>query len=580
MQKKFFLQIIFLYIFSSAWLFGLPQAINTLIQKSKISKKDLSIYIKEAGTNGKVLVSLNAKTTRSPASVVKAMTTYSALLKLGFDYRWPTKFYATGRIKGGVLYGDLIVKGFGDPSLSSRHLKSIVSSIRKEGIKGIKGNIIIDRSYFKVGNRNNSHFDNNTYSAYNAMPDAMMFNERISTVCIQPKRKTAYRKHADQSYKLINKLQHVNKPCKGRYSWPGIKIVEDKSSATMILKGKISKHCKTRNICKVISKPYKSFYYALKDKLKKNNIRVSGTLKLRKKPSHAIELFTHYSAPLEQIIAKTAKKSNNLYARHLLLHLGAKVYGAPATTAKGEKAIKAILSSQKALASGVLKIDNGSGLSRVAKLNATHLSLMYDNASSLYKKRWMNTLSIAGKDGTIKRRFRNTIVKNRAWMKTGTLKNVKNIAGYVKDIKGNLYTVVIIVNSTRARYNGAKLQNEIIKWLVKGNARYLRGYSPKVKHTNLSIPNSQEIKKPTSISIIKNPIAEVKKNYYIQIGSYKLKPSQRYLDKIIQLSLPYKVIHNDIYTVVIGPYTQESQVRNILQKIKSKLNKSAFIKKL
>jgi D-alanyl-D-alanine carboxypeptidase/D-alanyl-D-alanine-endopeptidase (penicillin-binding protein 4) len=469
--KQIIIQGLLLSLLFSLSLFALPSSINQYIAKSKIAKKDLSIYIKEAGIGGKVLVSLNAHTTRSPASVVKVMTTYAALLKLGFDYRWPTQFYATGRLKGGVLYGDLIIKGFGNPSLGSRDLKKIVSSIRAEGIKGIQGNIIIDRSYFNVGNRNNSHFDENIYSAYNAMPDAMMFNERISTVCVQPKRKSAYRKHDDQSYNVINKLQYVNKSCKGSYSWPRIKIVEKNAISTLILSGNISQKCTARNVSKVISKPYKSFYYALKNALKKDNIKVSGRLKLQNKPPKAIPLFTHYSKPLESIIARTAKKSNNLYARQLLLHLGAKVYGAPATLSKGRKAIAQILSSKNALGLGFLKLDNGSGLSRVAKLSATQLATMYDNAYRYYGKRWMNTLSIAGLDGTIKKRFANTVVKNKAWMKTGTLKNVKNIGGYVQDAQGNYYTVVILVNSTRARYQGAKLQNEIIAWVAKGYAK-------------------------------------------------------------------------------------------------------------
>jgi D-alanyl-D-alanine carboxypeptidase/D-alanyl-D-alanine-endopeptidase (penicillin-binding protein 4) len=583
-QKKLFLRVIVLLLFSSIWLVALPQHINTLIQKSKISKKDLSIMVKKVGMRGSVLVSLNAQKTRTPASVVKAMTTYSALLKLGFNYRWPTKFYTTGRIKAGVLYGDLIIKGFGDPSLKDRHLKQIIASIRAEGIKGIHGNIVIDRSYFNVSNNNSAHFDENPYSAYNAMPDALMFNERVSTVCIEPKKKSAYRKHGDKSYKVVNNLQHVNKPCKGRYSWPRMKIKENASNSTITFSGQISKRCKPRNICKVLTKPYKSFYYALKAKMRKQNMKVSGTLKLRKTPSNARKLFTHYSDKLEYVIAKTAKKSNNLYARHLLLLLGAKVYGAPATLAKGQKAIKSILASHDALGAGVLRVDNGSGLSRTAKLNASQLALMYDNAYDRHGKRWMNTLSIAGKDGTIRRRFRNSVVSNRAWMKTGTLKNVKNIGGYVKDIHGNLYTVVVLVNSTRARYRGAKLQNEIIKWVVKGNAKNLRSQgtlSRRVKYLERKkekIQPQRETLVKQKNTLKKENIKQSTQKYYIQIGSFKLKPSRKYLSKIERLGLPYKVIKTDIYTVVIGGYSKESTVRKVLKKVKVKLNRSAFIK--
>ncbi len=569
--------IVLFFVFS-LWLFALPQAINEKIRQSGIAKRDISIYIKEAGAGGKVVASLNAGKTRTPASVIKVLSTYAAVLKLGFNYRWQTKFYTTGRLKNGILHGDLLVKGFGDPTLNAKDLVKIVSYIKAEGIRKVQGNIVIDRTYFKVGNRDSSGFDENPYSAYNAMPDAMMFNERISTVCVEPNRNSVYKKHADGSYKVVNNLKRVNKPCRGRYSWPGVKIDKSTVTPTVILKGKISKRCGKRNICKVLTKPYKSFYYALKDKMREEGIIVTGHMKLRKIPQNAVNLFTYYSDSLEKIISKTAKKSNNLYARHIMLLLGAKTYGAPATLDKGRRAVIRILSSKGALGTGVLRIDNGCGLSRVAKLNAKLLGTMLDNAYDRYGQRWMNTLSIAGVDGTIKRRFRGTVVRNRAWIKTGTLRRVKNIAGYVKNRAGKRYTVVILVNSTKAKYRGAKLQNEIIKWLVNGAAKPSKKsknkliVKKKTKHTSVKKRSNGVHKRTVSTH-------SSKKYYYVQVGSYKRKPSATYLRKISKLGLPYTVKKTTIYKVMVGPYKKETTARKKLQTVRRKLNKSAFITK-
>ena len=572
------MKILFVYLITSLWLFALPASINKIIAKSGISKRDISIYIKEAGDGGKVVASLNANKTRTPASVIKVLSTYAAVLKLGFNYRWQTKFYTTGTLSHGILHGDLLIKGFGDPTLNGEDLEKIISYIKAEGIRQIKGNIVIDRSYFKVGNRDSSGFDEHPYSAYNAMPDAMMFNERVITVCVEPKKNSVYKKHVDGSYKVINRLQRVNKPCRGRYSWPGVKVDKSDVMPTVILKGKISKRCAKRDVCKVLTKPYKSFYYALKDGLKQEGISVTGRLKLRKIPVNATELFTYYSDSLEKIISKTAKKSNNLYARHLLLLLGAKVYGAPATLQKGRDAVIKILSSKGALGTGVLRIDNGCGLSRVAKLNAQLLASMLDHAYNRYGQRWMNTLSIAGVDGTIKRRFRGTVVRNRAWMKTGTLRRVKNIAGYVKNRAGKRYTVVILVNSTKAKYHGAKLQNEIIKWLVQGAAKP----SPRSKTKLIVASKPKKVYKQVKHKTVKQKshtkVAK-RKYYYVQVGSFKLKPSKTYTKKISRLGLPYTVKKSGIYKVLIGPYKKESTARRILVKVKQKLNKSAFISK-
>lgn len=544
----------------------MPQAIMAEIRKSGIAQKDLSIYIKEAGNGGKVIASLNADTTRSPASVIKVLTTYAAALKLGFDYRWPTKFYTTGSLKNGVLKGDLLVKGFGDPTLNDKDLDKIVSTIRAKGIRQITGNIIIDRSYFKVGNKNNSGFDQNIYSAYNAMPDAMMFNERISTVCVTPNKRDVHKKNADGSYKVINQLQYVNQPCQGKYSWPGVRINNNDVMPTVILKGSISQKCGTRNICNVLTKPYKSFYYALKNRLAKKGIKVNGTLRLQNIPKNAKELFTYYSDSLESIISKTAKASNNLYARHLLLLLGAKVYGAPATLQKGRDAVAKILRSKGALGYGTLMIDNGCGLSRIAKLSAANLADVYDSAYDRYGERWMKTLSIAGVDGTIKRRFKNTVVQKHAWMKTGTVRNVKNIGGYVRNKAGKLYTVVIMVNSPRAQYPGATLQNEILKWLVKSSATPEKTSLAKVN--DLRTPQKQVQTQSTS------------EKYYVQAGSFDSMPNKQYLQKIEALNLRYSVRNTGKYRVLIGGYTNENDARAALKKVRQRINEGAFIVKL
>ncbi len=579
------LRSLFVYVILSLWLYALPQVINEEIRRSGISKKDISIYIKEAGQDGKVVASLNATKSRTPASVIKVLTTYASLLKLGFDYRWPTKFYTTGSVQNGVLQGDLFIQGFGDPTLNADDLEEIVSEIRAAGIRQIRGDIVIDRSYFKVGSKDSSGFDENLYSAYNAMPDAMMFNERVVTVCVIPKENRVHKKDADESYKVVDQLQHVNKPCRGKYSWPRVKIDTSEVVPTVFLQGKISKRCGKRNICKVITKPYKSFYYALKDRLIKEGIAVRGGLKLRKIPKEARALFTHYSEPLEEIISETSKESNNLYARHLLLLLGAKRYGAPATVQKGRDAVRDILDSSGALGKGRLKIDNGSGLSRTAKMDAKQLAQMYDDAYDRYGSRWMETLSIAGVDGTIKRRFRNSVVRNRAWMKTGTLRRVKNIGGYVKNRAGKIYTVVIIINSSKAKYRGSKLQDEIMKWLAKSRVKPSMASSSPTPSRTLQTQKTASEKLFENVRTKATPAVkhETKKSavhYYIQVGSFSAMPNKAYLSKIHALGLRYKVRHADNYKVLIGAYKDEKSAREALKKVRRDISSGAFIVKL
>ena len=478
-------RVIIVFWILSVWLLALPSAIESQLRKSGLPAKDVSIYIKEAGANGRVIASLNAETLRSPASVIKVFSTYSALLRLGFDYKFETKFYTTGRLKKGVLYGDLVVKGFGDPTLRDRDLSQIITSIKANGIEQIRGNIVIDRSYFNVGTANNSCFDNNTYSAYNAMPDAMMFNERISTMAVRPRQNAILPRNGDKSYRIINKLTPVNVPCTGKYAWPYMKINSQKGTSTVLFQGKISKNCGERNICQVITQPYKSFYYALKQKLEANGVEVSGNLKLKRVPQSAKEIFTHYSDSLEEVVSTTAKKSNNLYARHLMLLLGAKLYGEPATLEKGRTAVTYILRSAGAITKENFTLDNGCGLSRNSRISAKSFGELFDHAYQKYGNKWMQTLSIAGVDGTIKRRFAGSVVRNHAWMKTGTLNKVKNIGGYVRAKNGKFYTVVILVNNPQSAWKGSQLQNNVIADLVSGKIATPRSTPKREKVENI-----------------------------------------------------------------------------------------------
>jgi len=457
-------------LFSTASLLAssIPDGLALEISDIPLNKNNYSIHIQAVDSENPV-ADWRTHTKRTPASVMKLLTTYSALLELGFDYRWETKFFYTGRIINGVLKGDLYVKASGDPTLATEHLYDISSQVRAAGISKIQGNIIIDRTLFKVSSKNNSGFDNNIYSPYNAMPDAIMFNKRKSTVCITPhsKRATIHKDVPDKSYKVVNKLKMVNGSCRRGQSWPKVRIKTNVSSrSTVYLSGKLSKRCGKRTICKVISMPHRAFYYAFRARLKSLGVHMTGGLKLKRVPRKANYLFSHYSEPLEQVISTIAKKSDNLMARQLMLTLGAKSYTPPSTTYKSRKAIENILNRHYILEKGSTFIANGSGLSRSSKLTAKSLANLLNHGARTYGQRWMDTLATAGIDGTIRRRFANSIVFGRAWMKTGTIKKVKNIAGYVEGSSGRRYVVVVLVNDKYAYKYGAKLANRVIKWVV------------------------------------------------------------------------------------------------------------------
>jgi len=248
----------------------LPQSIEDFIYKDKIDKNNLSILITEHST-GEVVASLNAYTPRVPASVAKIATTYAALLEFGKNFKWPTQIYYTGSLKRAVLNGDLIVKAYGDPTLNAKDLKAFANKIRSYGIKEISGNLIIDRSFFNNSKKISSGFDKNFVSEYNAMPDALMYNDHLNYIRVAPTSRgvVATRLYGDRGFRLINHIKMVNASCRGRNSWPKVKFIRDNGSVAVELSGTLSKRCRPITIKKVLSKPYVSFYYSFMDYLNK-----------------------------------------------------------------------------------------------------------------------------------------------------------------------------------------------------------------------------------------------------------------------------------------------------------------------
>ncbi len=460
-------KLLIMFFGSAVVLFGaVPEAIIHMINANKIDPSQVSILIKKVN-NDQTVASLNEAQSRIPASVMKILTTYSALLELGTDFRWPTKFYYTGQFSKGVIRGNIAIEAFGDPTLNSKDLYRIAKRLRRLGIRKITGDMVLDRSFFSTSNRVSSGFDRNRYSEYNAMPDALMLNDHLTKIIVGPKNGQIVASKAipEDEYNIVNRMQPTSAPCRGKNSWPYVSVKSSGDKPTVIFTGTISTHCPRRAIYKLLTHSHESFYHAFASALRRAGISFKGRMVLSRVPRSAKALMIHHSRPLLQIVAKTNKKSNNLYARHIFLLVGAEREGAPATEAKGAKAIKSILSA-RGIWDEHIRINNGCGLSRDSRITANALVSVLEDAYKKYGKRWLNALSIAGKDGTIRRRFRRSIAKGRAWMKTGTLNNAKNIAGYVRGRSGTMYVAAILYNG-REKWKGSSLQNQIIEWIVR-----------------------------------------------------------------------------------------------------------------
>ena len=146
------LLIAFILLFSSA-LYAqqdLPVPIKSALNYRKIPHHTLSIYVESIDT-GDVVLTWNESEPRNPASVEKMLTTLVALDTLGPAYTWKTDVYALGEITDGVLNGDLLLKGYGDPYLVTERFWQLLRRIRQAGVSTINGDLLIDDSFFELG---------------------------------------------------------------------------------------------------------------------------------------------------------------------------------------------------------------------------------------------------------------------------------------------------------------------------------------------------------------------------------------------------------------------------------------------
>ena len=445
----------------------LPARVKQLLRTQGISTAGISVYV-QAVNNPKPLLTFQENRARNPASVMKAVTSYAALGILGANYRWPIEVYTTGSINGGTLRGDLILKGYGYPDFKPKDLQQILSAIRSKGIRNIEGNLVFDNSYFSVSRQNAGAFDGQPYKRYNAVPDALLFNERVSCFIIRPKGKGQVDISCptpSRNVKIINNIRTNNRACTGSNASPRMQILPQGRSVTVKFSGNYSSRCGQRKYFKVVSDPanmlFASIWQTWVDKMGGS---IKGGFAQHRVPKNAKLLYTYHSKPLRDILPIINKKSNNVMARQLLLSIAAKKLGAAGTTQKGAQVVKTWL-KERGLNFPELRIDNGSGLSRTAAISARHMGqLLADAYQSPYRNDFMRSLAIMGVDGTLKKRMTGSALRGRGHFKTGSLKDVRGIAGYVRAANGQMYIVAILHNDPKARSRGRAAHDEVIKW--------------------------------------------------------------------------------------------------------------------
>ena len=447
----------------------LPEPIAAALKRHGILARGLSLYVHEIG-QPEPLLQVAADVPRHPASTIKVLTTLAALEALSPAWRWKTEAYITAPIRNGQLDGDLYLKGYGDPYLVIEYFWRFLRTLRAEGLEVIHGDIVLDQSYFAREPGDAGEFDNQPLRAYNVLPNALLVNFQAVNFHFLPQvsRIHVFADPMPANVEVDNQVTLAHGPCRGWGRNLGMKVRHENDQTRVIFSGTYDAACGDNELFRVVSEPAPYILGIFRALWTELGGRFEGGAREGTVPAEAHLLATAYSPPLADIIRSINKYSNNVMARQLLLTLGAEQAGAPGTTEKGIVAVRAWL-KHRGLDFPELVLENGAGLSREEAISARHLGEVLLTAwRSPYMPEFISSFPISAMDGTLRKRFNEASFEGQMHLKTGSLQDVRSVAGYVQDRAGRRVVVVCLHNNPQAdTAAGEAVQEAVLQWVYE-----------------------------------------------------------------------------------------------------------------
>ncbi len=447
----------------------LPLRVQSALDARNVPHETLSAYVTDVET-GEILLQWRGDEPQNPASTIKLVTTLVALDVLGPAYRWRTDVFADGELSNGRLDGNLVLKGYGDPFLVTERVWQLLQRIRLAGVEEISGDLLLDDSWFDVGEYDPAAFDRQPLRAYNVAPNALLMNFKVIRYWFEPdiaNGEVSVRLDPPlPNLQIDNRLGLVNGSCRGFQR--GITITTNESVDEVTFSGKFPNGC-SRYAMDRTALSHNEFVYGLFETMwRDSGGSFSGGWQKIVVEEDAEPLLSFGSLPLSEMITRINKHSNNVMARQLMYTLGAEANGAPGTEDSGRAVISKWL-LDNGLASTSIAIENGAGLSRKTRTTARDMVQMLHFAwRQPYMPEYLSSLSLSGLDGTLRRRFSDTGLVGKAHLKTGSLDHVTAIAGYLQSRSGRRFAVVAMQNFEDVhRGPGEEVQEALLRWLYE-----------------------------------------------------------------------------------------------------------------
>ena len=400
------------------------------------------------------LFDLNPRHLFVPASVAKIVSAATAADAVGWDYRFETTLKATGPIADGVLSGDLLITGSGDPTLGGRagdDLARLIDAVKAAGIRRIDGRIIGDDDAIEEPRPQLAWAWDDLGYTTGALFGALNLAENRMTVTVTPGpaagAAAALNVEPFAAYRPLANRIVTGAPGSAQALWPEQRPGEP----YLTVAGTIPAGAAPARLNVAVGNPTFWFASVLRNRLQREGVEITGEawdvdeLSPPLDRSSAAVLFTHRSRPLSEIVQPMLKESINLYAEALM-----RLNAAPGGLPTNDAALEGVRRRLEAwgVAADSQQVIDGSGLSRRDVISPdallTVLRRMHDPA---LQSPFMTALPIAGVDGSLATRMRDTAAAGNVRAKTGTMSNIRSLAGYVTTRDGERLAFVAMVNN-------------------------------------------------------------------------------------------------------------------------------------
>jgi D-alanyl-D-alanine carboxypeptidase/D-alanyl-D-alanine-endopeptidase (penicillin-binding protein 4) len=449
---------------------GLPAPVLAALRRAQVPADAMSALVLPVAGNQTERVRFRADQPINPASVMKLVTTYAAMDLLGPDFTWSTRFLTDGVVDKGTLRGNLYIKGGGDPKLVLERIQAAFQALQDKGVVVVLGDMVLDNSAFDLPPRDPGAFDGEALRPYNASPDALLVNFKSVVLKFFPDPAAGVARVVSEPPMAGLAIDATLPLARGAGcgDWRGAIGARFDDVNAIRFTGRYPQGCGDKEWPVAYQDPASYAARALEGLWRNSGGALTGKVRMGQTPAQVRLLHEARSLPLSDIIADVNQWSNNVMAQQVFLTLGQlaparvdtmTVPRRPLTLERQGRLERSreVLARWWKTTFGIRHstpvMENGSGLSRVERITPDALADLLRHAARHPKgATFVQSLSVAGVKGTAARigRSSDSLAHGNAWLKTGTLRDVTGIAGYVNAGNGARYVVVGFINHPNA----------------------------------------------------------------------------------------------------------------------------------